>query len=86
VVKGAVSVTCTALACGSRTIAAHPGTPARGHFAGTPTRSRHARGAVEPGHTFRMAEVGAGGPFRRPSSVAVTAGGRMGVGGGRKHP
>jgi hypothetical protein len=36
----------------------HPGTSARGHFAGTPTRSLHARGAGAPGRYFGMSEVG----------------------------
>ena len=31
-----------------------PGTSASGHFAGMPTRSLHARGAVESGDTFRL--------------------------------
>ncbi|MGA3077442.1 MAG: hypothetical protein ABSG56_27630 [Bryobacteraceae bacterium] len=40
-----------AVAGESRTIA-RPGTSARGHFTGTPTRSLQARGAVAPGDTF----------------------------------
>jgi hypothetical protein len=35
-----------------------PGTSAGGHFAGTPTRSLHARGAGASGDNFRMGEVG----------------------------
>jgi hypothetical protein len=75
------------------------------HFARTPsfgsvgerplhrdaTRSLHAGGAVAPGDTFRMGEVGnsapyAVSPFRRPRSVAATARVRMGMRDGRKAP
>jgi hypothetical protein len=38
--------------------AMQPGTSAGGHFAGTPTRSLHARGAGASGDNFRMGEVG----------------------------
>jgi hypothetical protein len=37
----------------------YSGTLARGHFAGTPARSLHARGAVAPDDSFRLPALGA---------------------------
>jgi hypothetical protein len=48
----------------------HPGTSARGHFAGTPTRSLHARGAGAPGDTSGcpITRFAARGPLPPPTA------------------
>jgi hypothetical protein len=77
----------------------HQGTSARGHFAGTPTRSLHARGAGAPGDNVRLPALGGIKPLahrdaRQPIAAPAACcpaprppagGGRCAAGGRRQH-